>query len=245
MPSSNLKSENEQIAEKQEGKGFLFRTTIMYSATMPTAVERIARTYLRRAVYIMIGDAGKAVDRIEQKIIWTSEGKKQQLLLHLIANGLEPPIIVFVNIKRNCDTVAKCLTNDGYHCTVLHSGKTQDQRENAINGFREGRFDILVATDVAGRGIDIPGVNHVINYDLPKDIEPYTHRIGRTGRAGKTGVATSFMTNEDTEIMYDLKEMLAATGNVVPPELSNHESSKVKPGTFVAKRRRDTIIFAR
>ena len=86
----------------------------------------------------MIGDTGKAVDRIEQRVMFTSDGKKQQLLLKILAEGAEPPIMVFVNVKRNCDNVAKLLTNEGYHCTVLHSGKSQDQRDNAIKGFREG-----------------------------------------------------------------------------------------------------------
>ena len=243
MPSTNLKSENESVAERQEAKGFLYRTTIMYSATMPIPLERIARQYLRRAVYIIIGDAGKAVDTIEQRVLWTSEGKKTSMLFKLLEEYPDPPIIVFANIKRACDNVSKALHNAGWSCVVLHSGKSQDQRENAIAGFREGRYDVLVATDVAGRGIDIPGVNLVVNYDLPKGIEPYTHRIGRTGRAGKSGVAASFLTNEDTDIMYDLKEMLFSTGNRVPQELVQHESSKIKPGGFVPKKRNGYSYF--
>ena len=245
MPNTNLKSENESIAAMQEGKGFLYRTTIMYSATMPPPVERIARKYLRRAVYVQIGDTGQAGENIQQNVIFTSEGKKPNLLLETLRTGPPPPTIVFVNIKRNCDMVARALTSAGYNVCVLHSGKTQEQREYAMEGFREGMYDILVATDVAGRGIDIPGVGHVINYDLPKGIEPYTHRIGRTGRAGMTGVATSFITNDDTDIMYDLKQMLQDTKNTVPSELAQHAAASQKPGAgHVQKKRRDTIIYA-
>ena len=106
----------------------------------------------------------------------------------------EKRVIVFVNSKRACDIVYKQLDTLGYRCTVLHSGKTQDQREAGMAGFREEKFNVLVATDVAGRGIDVPDVAAVINYDMPHTIEGYTHRIGRTGRAGKKGFAVTFLT---------------------------------------------------
>nr|CAD1832663.1 unnamed protein product [Ananas comosus var. bracteatus] len=157
MPSSNLKPENED-EELDEKK--IYRTTYMFSATMPPAVERLARKYLR---------------------------------------------------------------NPGDH---PHGGKSQEQREISLEGFRNKRFNVLVATDVAGRGIDIPDVAHVINYEMPNSIDMYTHRIGRTGRAGKTGVATTFLTLHDTEVFYDLKQMLVQSNSPVPPELARHEASK-------------------
>jgi len=120
----------------------------------------------------------------------------------------------------------------------------QDVREECLQEFRDGKAQVLVATDVAGRGIDVKGVTHVINYDLPKDIDSYTHRIGRTGRAGASGLATSFVSNEDTEIMYDLKKMLMETNNAVPAELAQHEASKVKPGSIVQQPRHKTVLFA-
>jgi len=104
----------------------------------------------------------------------------------------------------------------------------------------------MVCTDVAARGIDVKGVTHVINYDMPKDIEAYTHRIGRTGRAGTSGKAVSFITNEDTHIMFDLKELLKANNAFCPPELARHPAAKMKPGTQapIATSRKDTVIFA-
>lgn len=152
--------------------------------------------------------------------------------------------IVFINTKKSADTLSKGLDKDGYCVTTLHSGKLQEQREISLEGFRAKRYNVLVATDVAGRGIDIPDVAHVINYDMPGNIEMYTHRIGRTGRAGKTGVATTFLTLHDTDVFYDLKQMLIQSNSPVPPELSRHEASKFKPGSIPDRpaRRNDTVF---
>lgn len=115
-----------------------------------------------------------------------------------------------------------------------------------MDGFKEGRFDVLVATNVAGRGIDVKGVTHVINYDMPNNIEDYTHRIGRTGRAGQSGLATSLITNDDTDIMYDLKLMLEKTNNVVPSELIKHPGSQHKTGAVPDRpKRSETVIYAK
>ena len=160
-------------------------------------------------------------------------------------------IIVFVNIKKECDSVAKFISNEGFRCTILHGGKTQDQREESLRMFREGYCDMLVATDVAGRGLDIPDVTHVVNFDLPSKIQNYSHRIGRTGRAGKDGVAISFLTDGDEEIMFDLKQYLVSTEMPVPSELANHPSAKAAPGArdekgnVIARSKRDTVIYAK
>jgi ATP-dependent RNA helicase DDX23/PRP28 len=134
--------------------------------------------------------------------------------------------IVSVNTKKTADTLSRQLDRNGYQVTTLHGGKTQEQREVSLDGFRNRRFNCLVATDVAGHGINIPGVAHVINYDMPANIEMYTHRIGRTGRAGETGTATTFLTLQDIEVFDDLKQMLLQCNSHVPVELSRHKSSK-------------------
>ncbi len=113
---------------------------------------------------------------------------------------------------------------------MLHGGKSQDQREAGIKGFREDVFNILIATDVAGRGIDVPDVALVVNYDMPNNVEAYTHRIGRTGRAGKKGIALTLLTPHDSEVFYDLKKLLEDSKAQVPPELARHEAAKQKPG---------------
>ncbi|XWS13304.1 hypothetical protein CRYUN_Cryun36dG0025900 [Craigia yunnanensis] len=241
MPSSNLKPENEdeELDEKR-----IYRTTYMFSATMPPAVERLARKYLRNPVVVTIGTAGKTTDLISQHVMMVKESEKFSRLQRLLDSLGDKTAIVFVNTKKNADNISKNLDKAGYKVTTLHGGRSQEQREISLDGFRAKRFNVLVATDVAGRGIDIPDVAHVINYDMPSNIEMYTHRIGRTGRAGKTGVATTFLTLHDTDVFFDLKQMLAQSGSPVPPELAKHEASKFKPGTIPDRpaRRNDTVF---
>ncbi|XP_071692108.1 DEAD-box ATP-dependent RNA helicase 21 [Rutidosis leptorrhynchoides] len=241
MPSSNFKPENEdeELDEKR-----IYRTTYMFSATMPTAVERLARKYLRNPVVVTIGTAGKATDLITQHVIMVKESEKMPRLQKLLDDLGDKTAIVFINTKKSADFVSKTLEKSGYRVTTLHGGKSQEQREISLEGFRTKRFNVLVATDVAGRGIDIHDVAHVINYDMPGTIDTYTHRIGRTGRAGKTGTATTFLTLHDTDVFYDLKQMLTQSNSPVPPELARHEASKFKPGSIPDRppRRNDTVF---
>ena len=138
-------------------------------------------------------------------------------------NNLIDKIIVFVNEKRQVDYVGRMVEKMGKRCVTLHGGKTQEQREENLDLFRTSRVNVLVATDVAGRGLDIPDVTHVINFDIPsRSIDNYCHRIGRTGRAGKEGLATSFITEDDVGIMPALKNYLDSTGSVVPDRLARH-----------------------
>lgn len=242
MPSSNMKPENED-EELDEKK--IYRTTYMFSATMPPAVERLARKYLRNPVVVTIGTAGRATDLITQHVIMMKESEKMSRLQKLLNDLGDKTAIVFVNTKKNADVLSKNLDKSGYRVTTLHGGKSQEQREISLEGFRTKRYNVLVATDVAGRGIDIPDVAHVINYDMPGNIEMYTHRIGRTGRAGKTGVATTFLTFSDSDVFYDLKQMLIQSDSPVPPELARHEASKFKPGSIPDRPpRRNETLFA-
>ena len=130
-----------------------------------------------------------------------------------------------------------------YNAALLHGGKSQEQRQECIKGFREGDYDIMIATDVAGRGIDVKDVGMVLNYDMPHTIESYTHRIGRTGRAGKTGAAVTFLTSSDDKVFYDLKQLLDMSKVPVPSQLANHEATKIKPGGFEGSRK-DTTLYA-
>ncbi|KAL6224198.1 hypothetical protein ACLB2K_003054 [Fragaria x ananassa] len=233
MPSSNLKPENEE-EELDEKK--IYRTTYMFSATMPPAVERLARNYLRNPVVVTIGTAGTTTDLITQTVVMISkESEKFEKLKRLLDEvlGDHKTAIVFANTKKNVTSLAKNLSKNGYHHVItLHSDLPQPQRDSNLEGFRTKRYNVLVATDAAGRGIDVPDVSQVINYEMPPKIETYTHRIGRTGRAGKSGLATTFLTMQDTGVFYDLKKMLIQSNSLVPPELARHEASKYKPGTF-------------
>ncbi|CAH1404344.1 unnamed protein product [Nezara viridula] len=251
MPVTNLKPDNEDAEDETKllanyNTKKKFRQTVMFTATMPPAVERLARTYLRRPAVVYIGSAGKPTERTEQIVYIMSEQDKRKKLMEILSRGVEPPVIIFVNQKKGADVLAKGLEKLGYNACTLHGGKGQEQREYALASLKSGTKDILVATDVAGRGIDIKDVSLVINYDMAKSIEDYTHRIGRTGRAGKTGVAISFLTKDDSVLFYDLKQViLASPVSVCPPELLNHPEAQHKPGTVVvAKKRREEKIFA-
>ncbi|ORY40237.1 DEAD-domain-containing protein [Rhizoclosmatium globosum] len=217
LPASNLRPAEEEDSmdvDKKPRKSLVgkYRQTVMFSATMPPAVERIAKTYLRRPIVVTIGTAGQAVDRIEQRIeMINDENRKKQRLSDILGGDEFAPPMIFKS-------------------TTLHGGKSQEQREAALAALKSGAKDILIATDVAGRGIDIKNVSVVINFDMAKSIEDYTHRIGRTGRAGQKGCAITFLSGSDSEVFYDLKVMVGKSSiSRVPPELANHEAAQRRP----------------
>lgn len=245
MPTSNLRPDEEkddvnddlnnhlQMSngnEKQIPDKKIYRQTTMFSATMPTAIERLAAKYMRKKVVVTIGEVGRGVKLIKQRIEMLEEDQKRKRLLEILRssdeNAVEDPMIIFVNQRDTADSLKRLVADCGYKPIVLHGGKQQNMRENAILGFKRGKYDVLLATDVAARGIDIPGIRTVINYDMPKNIQTYTNRIGRTGRAGKSGVAIGFLKREDTDIMYDLKQQLLQVEAQVPLELAAHEASQ-------------------
>ncbi|KAL2271297.1 hypothetical protein VTJ83DRAFT_668 [Remersonia thermophila] len=237
LPVTNEKpdtedAENPKLMSRYLGGKDRYRQTMMYTATMPPLVERIAKKYLRRPAIVTIGNAGEAVDTVEQRVEFIAgEDKRKRRLQEILNSGqFKPPIIVFVNIKRNCEMVAKDIKSWGYPTAVLHGSKTQEQREAALLSLREGKTSILVATDLAGRGIDVPDVSLVVNFNMATSIESYTHRIGRTGRAGKSGVAITFLGNEDADVLYDLRQIISKSSiSKVPEELRRHEAAQSKP----------------
>ncbi|KAK9898482.1 DEAD-domain-containing protein [Cystobasidium minutum MCA 4210] len=258
LPVSNLKPDTEEAEDAGKmlqsliGKGqggshneevYMYRQTMLFSATMPAACERLARKYLRRPAIVTIGVAGQAVDSVEQRVefIAGDDKRKNRLIEILSTEGFQPPIIVFVNTKQAVDKLSKDLNRSGWSSTTLHSGKTQEQREAALKQLRDGEVDILVATDLAGRGIDVQDVSLVVNFQMSNTIEAYVHRIGRTGRAGKKGVAVTFLGNEDAEVMYDLKQELTKSPiSKVPSELARHEAAQSKM-SHVMKRKADEM----
>jgi len=246
MPSSNLRPQvDEENAEQVIDENKSYRQTTMFSATMPPRVELLAKKYLRQAIFVAIGDRrGNAAENVEQRVEWVKENMRRNRLVEILEE-MEPPGIIFCNTQSGCNSLVKFVVNAGFPATVLHAGKTQDQREANLAGFKAGTHQVLIATDVAARGIDVSNVQYVLNFDLCKDIEKYTHRIGRTGRAGKKGVAISFMYTDDTDIMYDLGQMLEKTHHAVPEEMRQHPAYRDKPGQVGHKRRRDTILYAK
>ncbi|KAJ1655159.1 mRNA splicing protein prp28 [Dispira simplex] len=233
VPSGSTEQDGQPT---REGR---YRQTTMFSATMPPAVERLAQKYLRKPAVVTIGTAGQAVDTVEQRVeMVTNEERKKQRLLGILARGFDPPVIVFVNQKKVADALGKFIWKEGYRVTILHGGKSQEQRETSLSQLKDGQADILVATDVAGRGIDVKNVSLVINFDMAKNIEDYTHRIGRTGRAGKSGVAITLLSPSDTDVMFDLKRMIAKSSvSRMPPELANHQAAQARPTLHQASKR--------
>ncbi|TQV97358.1 hypothetical protein V2A60_000024 [Cordyceps javanica] len=237
LPVSNEKpdtdeAEDGRLMQRYVGEKDRYRQTMMFTATMPPLVERIAKKYLRRPAMAVIGNAGEAVETVEQQVEFVAgeDARKKRLQRILASNAFAPPIIVFVNIKRNCDAVAKDVRAMGWSAVPLHGSKTQEQREAALASVRSGETQVLVATDLAGRGIDVADVSLVVNFNMATSIESYTHRIGRTGRAGKSGTAITFLGNEDADVMYDLRQMLSKSSlSKVPEELKKHEAAQTRP----------------
>ncbi|ORX65949.1 P-loop containing nucleoside triphosphate hydrolase protein [Linderina pennispora] len=240
LPVSNIKPEEGEEDADGDDSGFKYRQTTMFSATMPPVVERMARKYLRTPATVTIGTAGKAVDTVEQRVEFVSgeEKRKHRLLELLSRHHHDPPIIVFVNQKKNVDLLGRALTRSNYSVVTLHGGKSQEQRELSLAKLKNHEADILVATDVAGRGIDVKDVSLVVNFDMAKDIESYTHRIGRTGRAGKRGLAVTFLGADDRDVLYDLKKMVVASPlSKCPHELASHEAAQAPPALMRAARK--------
>uniref|UniRef100_A0AC34QDQ4 RNA helicase n=1 Tax=Panagrolaimus sp. JU765 TaxID=591449 RepID=A0AC34QDQ4_9BILA len=249
IPVSNLKpdtddAENVETLLANFNTKQKYRQTVMFTATMSPPVERLARQYLRRPAVVNIGTVGKPTERVEQVVYMITEERKRKMLLQVLEENPHPPIIIFVNQKKGADLLGKSLQKLGFKPVVLHGGKGQDVREYALEALKRGDANILVATDVAGRGIDIKDVRLVLNYDMAKSIEDYTHRIGRTGRAGKSGKAISFVTPEDKDVFFDLRQVLHESPiSTCPPELDKHPDAQQKPGIIAPKRRQDETVF--
>ena len=196
------------------------RQTLLWTATMPESLERLARSAVLNPITIQVGPVGLISPTIQQNVTFLYHYEKPAKLLQVLQSTPCPPVIVFTSSIQNVDYVTELLKKEQFHASGLHSDKSQDYRFKLVSAFREGKVDVLVATDVGSRGLDFPEVTHVINYDLPDSIEGYVHRCGRTGRMGHFGVATSFLTL-DCKIAEELKEMLEVMDQVVPKELEN------------------------
>ena len=184
------------------------RQTMLFSATMPKEMNEIAETYLNRPVRVQVNTSGQTADRIEQAVHYVSQGDKAALLAEYLSRHPEESALVFARTKHGAEKLMKLLVSWGFAAGSIHGNKSQGQRERALKAFREGEMKVLVATDVAARGIDIPLVAHVYNHDLPNVPENYVHRIGRTARAGRAGQALAFCAPAE---MADLRAIEALT----------------------------------
>jgi len=191
------------------------RQTLMFSATFPQEIRELAHDYLNDYVFLTVGRVGSTTSNITQQLIQCDDNDKKDRLVDLLRN-MSGLTLIFVQTKRTADYLEDELSELGVNTCAIHGDRTQHDREFALRQFRSGRCPVLVATDVAARGWDIPDVKTVINYDLPTNIEDYIHRIGRTGRAGNTGVAISFVNAGNFNIAKDLQETLQECEQEIP-----------------------------
>jgi len=190
--------------------------TALFSATIPDEIVRLSQRYLRNPLKVLIDTDEISVDTVVQKIVRVEEGEKFRVLCSLLEKDLVSRGLVFCATKIRADRLARALYDNRYDAMPIHGNLSQRQRDFAIHSFRTGKTGLLVATEVAARGLDIPKVSHVINYDMPEESGMYFHRIGRTARAGRKGIAISFVTREDWSIFNEIRRMTSATIDEIP-----------------------------
>jgi ATP-dependent RNA helicase RhlE len=183
------------------------RQTLLFSATMPNDIKSLANDLLLNPVNIEIGHAAP-VETVTHKFYPVQMSSKTELLKNILDNTKTDSVLVFTRTKSRAKSVAQQLDKSGYKVTSLHGNLSQQKRQQSLDGFRDGRYEIMVATDIAARGIDVTRISHVINYDMPSTADAYTHRIGRTGRASKIGDAFTFVTADDAGLAHSLKRVL-------------------------------------
>nr|CAD7461476.1 unnamed protein product [Timema tahoe] len=204
------------------------RQTLLFSATMPKKIQNFARSALVKPVTINVGRAGAASMNVIQEVEYVKQEAKIVYLLECLQKTT-PPVLIFAEKKQDVDAIHEYLLLKGVEAVAIHGGKDQEERSRSVDAFRKGQKDVLVATDVASKGLDFENVQHVINYDMPDDVENYVHRIGRTGRSGKTGIATTFINKaNDESVLLDLKHLLIEAKQKVPPFLAALQSENEK-----------------
>ena len=183
------------------------KQTLLFSATMPREIEELADGLLHGPEKVMVAPPATTVERIEQSVYFVDKGNKRHLLAQLLQKPEVTSALVFTRTKHGADRVVRELARAGIGAMAIHGNKSQNARQDALGRFKDGRIRVLVATDIAARGIDVSGLSHVFNYDLPNIPETYVHRIGRTGRAGHAGVAVSFCDFEEKEYLADIEKL--------------------------------------
>lgn len=183
------------------------RQTLFFSATMPKMVAELAAQYLNNPARVSVAPPATTAEKIEQRICFVEQAEKQALLAETIRQPEVRTALVFVRTKHGADAVVRRLAKDNIDAVAIHGNKSQAQRERALDAFREGRVPVLIATDIAARGIHVDALTHVINFDLPDVAEQYVHRIGRTARAGASGVAISFVSRAERPLLRDIEKL--------------------------------------
>ena len=200
------------------------RQTMMFSATFPANIQRLAGDFMGDYIFLTVGRVGAASENVTQTVEYVEQNDKLEHLMRFLMTIQDGLILIFVETKRNCDYVEDVLCERGFPACSIHGDKSQREREDSLRAFKTGRCPVMCATDVAARGLDIPNVSNVVNFDLPTNIDDYVHRIGRTGRAGNTGAALAFVNEKNSGVVRDLQEMLEENGQDVPDWLKQMSS---------------------
>jgi ATP-dependent RNA helicase RhlE len=192
------------------------RQTLLFSATMPKPIEQLAATLLHKPQRVSVAPVSSVVDRIEQQLCYVEKPDKKQALISTLQH-YDGATLVFSRTKHGADRIARIVTKAGIGCDAIHGDKSQTARQRALSNFKSGRTRVIVATDIAARGIDIDQLELVINYDLPDVAETYVHRIGRTGRAGRAGMALTFCSVEERPLLKDIEKLTGKKLHVIAP----------------------------
>lgn len=202
------------------------RQTFMFSATFPLEIQRLASDFMKDYTFVAVGRVGAASRDVTQRVVWVEQSAKTEYVIDFLSRVPDGLILIFVETKRGADFLEEALYQKGFPTSSIHGDKSQREREEALKLFKTGRTPILVATDVAARGLDIPNVTQVINYDLPSNIDDYVHRIGRTGRVGNVGHALSLINEKNKHTAKDLVELLIETDQECPDWLESFSGSR-------------------
>ena len=205
------------------------RTTLLFSATFSTEIKRLASSYLQDPITIEVARSNATASTVEQHFYRVDDDDKRTVLRQILRERGVSQAFVFVNSKLGCARLARSLERDGLKTTALHGDKSQDERLKALDAFKQGQVDLLVCTDVAARGLDIKDVPAVFNFDIPFNAEDYVHRIGRTGRAGASGLAVSFVSGKDTRLLADIEKLI---GKKLELEAVELEADRQPAGRF-------------
>ena len=186
----------------------VYRQTLLFSATMPPEVEALARKYLRKPVVVQVGVRSAAASTVTHAVYPVPRDKKNALLVQLLTSKVHDSVLIFSRTKHGADKIVQDLEKAGVTATAMHADKSQAQRTRALQEFKDGKIAVLVATDIAQRGLDISGITHVVNYDVPQQAEDYVHRIGRTGRAAAEGDAYTFMAPDEIAMVRTIERVI-------------------------------------
>ena len=224
------------------------RQSLFFSATMPKKIIQLSQSILRDPVKIAVSPVSSTAETIQQYLYYTNKSSKKNLLIHILKNQALDQVLLFSRTKHGADRIARNLTKKKINAVAIHGDKAQNQRQKALSGFKSGDIRVLVATDIAARGIDIDKLKYVINYDIPNESETYVHRIGRSGRAGEEGTSISLCEPEENAYIRDIEKLIKVKIDVVKdnpyPQTDKPMNAAEKKVAEEEKQRRKQEFFA-